>query len=171
MTELSVDVLRTRLGVEATLSAGVEQQLEPSLAAAVELVGRWCGPLTPVVRTMTAPATNGSLVLPVRPVLQVTEVLDPSGRPWLSGWPGSDLEAGIIAVRSSRSGRWTVTAEVGWADTPGPLVEAAYIVAGWTWSTQYRGARQLFGDDGTVSLGGFAIPRQADQLMESYKIR
>lgn len=174
MTVLSVDELRARLGQVSQLDSGKEGQLQKALDTAAEAVGRWCGPLEPEPRSLTVEMTNGSLVLPVRPVRSVTALFSPQGYARLPDIAGSDLDAGIVAVRGGCGGRWRVTVSTGWDPAPAPLIDAAYIVAAWLWSTHFRGGRgtgnPLMGD-GDVQLAGFAIPRQADELMAPYKIR
>ncbi len=166
------------LGIAGGLDAARDAALIRCFDVGVATVAEWCGPLAPQARTIRREVTSGNLLcLRVRPVQSVTSVAGAAG-PVVVDLDRSDLGAGVVALRGNRGvgpgeGRgatfYTVNAVVGWNPTPEPLNTAALIIGGWTWSTIYRGGNYDAGGD-TVQLGGFAVPRQADQLMNPYKM-
>lgn len=146
--------------------------LQEALNAAIEHVEKLCGPITTASRTYLVRPRRDKLVLPVTRVTAVESVTDPDGN--LVVPYDVNLAAGIVELPGEpwTTKAWTVTATTGTDVTS--LVLAAKIIASHLFGV-HRGSGALpsgrtypSGDDETVTLAGFAIPRRAADLMAPY---
>lgn len=155
-----------------------DTELTSHLAAATNALEGLVGPMLPRQVTQRRTAANGTITLPVRPVLSVESV---AGVP-LSGTVDAataDLEAsaaGVVRTVSTTlpNGRYDVTWTAGRDPVGEHLKLAVLIVAAHLWETQRnRGARRaMLGDenpnpyqDSQLVMRGFSLPRRALELV------
>lgn len=158
-----------------------DTEMTGHLEAATTALEGLVGPMVPRTVVTRRRAAGGAIVVPVRPVLDVTSV---AGVAW-DGTIDQDVTAldwdtnGIIRGGHTclPRGRYTVTYTAGRDPVPENMRLAVLIVAAHLWETQRnRGARRgVLGDfdsgnpsqDAILVTRGFALPRRALELLQT----
>lgn len=170
-----VTALKPHLNIPAGQTVD-DTELERTLGAAIRVVERKVGPLTPipVVEHHLGLALAAELVLRRAPVKTLTSVEVLGGGTVTADQYVLDAEAGIVELAGGRRlhGDYTVTYEAGWAEVPEDIELATYIIAAHLWDTQRVPGRSRPGQPADQQpLRGFAIPNRAATLLAPYDIR
>jgi hypothetical protein len=152
-------------------------ELQRTLAAAIDVVERRCGPMRTATSTLRLRPSGRYLVLSATHVTEVVQVRDPQGRVVQHDTARSNLAAGIIDVGlhhgPAAGGLWEVDISIDGSDVPDDLVLATLIIGSHLWETQRaRSSRpQAYqGEPGDVAPRGFAVPSRAAELMAGYQL-
>jgi hypothetical protein len=170
---VSLAEVRAQLNL-ASAQIADDEELWRKLLAATSRVEAEVGPMMPRTQVSVVRSSGrGNIVLPVWPVLSVTEVRDSGDTVLGSGTYDVDLRGGRVLIGSCVRQWWTVTYPVGRDPVPEDLWEATLVTAAHLWETQ-RGpiltAAPMRGSGQAVPARGFALPNRAAELMELYVV-
>jgi hypothetical protein len=169
MSALTLDQAKKHLNIAKDVS---DDELQTVIDAAEAVVSKYCGPLEPVTTTSRVACRNGTAVLPVAPVLEVTSVstvdsLTPVDLDELH----VDLAAGVIDWTTSWAPRsYDVVYTAGRTSLPADLLMAVKEMTRHLWRTQ-RGGAQRPGAAADGSAPGYLVPNMVAALIESHQIR
>lgn len=142
-------------------------ELRTHLTAATDWVEDTIGgPVAPTTYTETHCDVAGSIVPRKRPLISVTSITPYLGTALTSDAYRADTDLGVIFLRWSTAGEYTLIYRAGLMAIQERVKLAGLIVAAHLWETQNGFAGRRNADDFTQAGLGFAIPRRAVQLLE-----
>lgn len=167
---LTMDQVRTHLGIPSTSSTVDADDLQSFAAAACDVVEQWCGAIEPRTVTDERVASSASAVAlaqcPVSALVGVSAAGAPVGvvGDYLLNSAGGILtrvDGGVIAAGS------LVTYTVGYAVPPPWAVVAAKIIVRHLWRTQRT--PNAIGSAEPPPGAGFAVPAAAAAIMSPHR--
>lgn len=171
MSALSLSQAKAHLNIT---QAADDAEIQRVIDAAEAAIANRVGPLEPVRIVRRVRPTNGVLVLPVMPVVDVTSLSDYSGSALTVGDLYLDAEAGVLGLSTGgllSSAHYTVTYRAGRATVPADLMQAVKELVAHLWDGSQRAVgRTRSTDDSDRVAGAYLLSYRVQSMLQPHSL-